>query len=59
MNTTDVKKTDNIITLEHVTFQYNKEEGTPVQVLKDISLDIQEGVDGGAPHGGHGVPEPG
>ena len=43
MNTTDVKKTDNIITLEHVTFQYNKEEGTPVQVLKDISLDIQEG----------------
>ena len=26
MNTTDVKKTDNIITLEHVTFQYNKEE---------------------------------
>ena len=43
MNTTDVKKTDNIITLEHVTFQYNKEEGTPVQVLKDISLDIQAG----------------
>ena len=43
MNTTDVKKTDNIITLEHVTFQYNKEEGTPVRVLKDISLDIQEG----------------
>ena len=43
MNTTDVKKTDNIITMEHVTFQYNKEEGTPVQVLKDISLDIQAG----------------
>ena len=43
MNTTDVKKTDNIITLEHVTFQYNKEEGSPVQVLKDISLDIQAG----------------
>ena len=43
MNTTDVKKNDNIIQLEHVTFQYNKEEGAPVQVLKDISLDIQAG----------------
>ena len=44
MNTTDVKKNDNIIELKHVTFQYNKEEGAPIQVLKDISLDIQDGA---------------
>ena len=43
MNATDVKKNDNIIQFDHVTFQYNKEEGKPIQVLKDISLEIQAG----------------
>ena len=38
MNATDVKKNDNIIQFDHVTFQYNKEEGKPIQVLKDIYL---------------------
>ena len=36
MNATDVKKNDNIIQFDHVTFQYNEEEGKPIQVLKDM-----------------------
>ena len=44
MKETDVKKKPNIIALDHVTFRYTKEEGKDVEVLKDLTLEIQEGT---------------